>query len=506
MILQPIDAGILSIVPPLIAIVCALFLKEILSSLLVGIFVGTLIYSFFSNLGFVYSIKLIFDFILENLALNADVIVFTSLLGAISQIMIDAGVASGYTKWSEKRIKNKKSAQLSSMLLSLICSIDDAFLCLTVGNVMRPIMDKNKVSRARFAYILDMMASPLVILMPISSWAAAIVACMNTAGISGMKIFLKSIPLNFYAIFAIFLAILSSIRGKNFGIMKKFEENAENNNDISADSKTLSEKNQKTKSDGKIFELILPVLVLILGAIFILFDSGGFFSGESKNFSEIIGSANSSLALNFGSLFSILISLIIFVPKKLKFAKFMDSICEGIKSMTFINVMLVLAWSMTAICKNCLSTGDYIKNVISSCSLSETLVPFVSFVISMFLSFSIGSSWATFGILIPIIANVVSFMDPLIIALSMGAVLSGSVAGVNCSPVASMGLLTSTGSGCKHLDHISSQVPYVILTSVIAAIGFILAPVIKNIFVLYLILIFIITSTYFLLSRKKLAR
>ena len=197
MILQPIDAGILSIVPPLIAIVCALFLKEILSSLLVGIFVGTLIYSFFSNLGFVYSIKLIFDFILENLALNADVIVFTSLLGAISQIMIDAGVASGYTKWSEKRIKNKKSAQLSSMLLSLICSIDDAFLCLTVGNVMRPIMDKNKVSRARFAYILDMMASPMVILMPISSWAAAIVACMNTAGISGMKIFLKSIPLNF---------------------------------------------------------------------------------------------------------------------------------------------------------------------------------------------------------------------------------------------------------------------------------------------------------------------
>ena len=482
MILQPIDAGILSIVPPLIAIVCALFLKEILSSLLVGIFVGTLIYSFFSNLGFVYSIKLIFDFILENLALNADVIVFTSLLGAISQIMIDAGVASGYTKWSEKRIKNKKSAQLSSMLLSLICSIDDTFLCLTVGNVMRPIMDKNKA---------------------ISSWAAAIVACMNTAGISGMKIFLKSIPLNFYSIFAIFLAILSSIRGKNFGIMKKFEENAENNNDISADSKTLSEKNQKTKSDGKIFELILPVLVLILGAIFILFDSGGFFSGESKNFSEIMGNANSSLALNFGSLFSILISLIIFVPKKLKFAKFMDSICEGIKSMTFINVMLVLAWSMTAICKNCLSTGDYIKSVISSCSLSETLVPFVSFVISMFLSFSIGSSWATFGILIPIIANVVSFMDPLIIALSMGAILSGSISGVNCSPVASMGLLTSTGSGCKHLDHISSQVPYVILTSVIAAIGFILAPVIKNIFVLYLILIFIITSVYFLLSRKK---
>ncbi len=504
MILKSIDAGILSIAPPLIAIICALFLKEILSSLLVGVFAGALIYSSFSNLGFIYSIKLVFDFILENLALNTDVIVFTSLLGAISQIMIDAGVASGYTKWSENKIKNKKSAQLSGMLLALICSIDDTFLCLTVGNVMRPIMDKNKVSRARFAYILDMMASPMVILMPISSWAAAIVACMNTAGISGMKIFLKSIPFNFYAIFAIFLTILSSIRGKNFGIMKKFEEKAESDNDISADSKIGLEKNsKKSETHGKIFELILPILVLILGAIFILFESGGFFSGESKNFSEIMGNANSSLALNFGSLFSILVSLIVFVPKKLKFDKFMDSICEGIKSMTFINVMLVLAWSMTALCKNCLSTGEYIKNIISSCSLSENLVPFTSFVISMFLSFSIGSSWATFGILIPIIANVVSAMDPLIITLSMGAILSGSVSGVNCSPVASMGLLTSTGSGCNHLDHISSQIPYVILTSVIAAIGFILAPVMKNILILYLILIFIIICTYFWFSRKK---
>ena len=514
MTLESVDAGILSILPPVVAIICALFLKEILSSLLIGLFVGTLIYSCFSNLGFMYSIQLIFDFMLDNLAGNADVIIFTSLLGAISQIMIDAGVASGYTKWSEKRIKNKKSAQLSSILLSFICSIDDTFLCLTVGNVMRPITDKNKISRARFAYILDMMASPMVILMPISSWAAAIVACMNTAGISGMQVFLQTICFNFYAIFAIFLAVLSSIMNKNFGIMKKFEHEAENNNDISSDSKNSEnleinlDKNQEkfnnSKSNGKIFELVLPILVLILGSVFILFDSGGFFSGKSKNFSEIMSNANSSLALNFGSLFSILVALVIFVPKKLKFLKFMDSICEGIKSMTFINTMLVLAWSMTSMCKVCLSTGDYIKNIIFSCNISESLIPAASFIISSLLSFAIGSSWATFGILIPIIANVTSSMNSFILVLSMAAVLSGSITGVNCSPVASMSLLASTGAGCKHLNHISSQVPYVILTSIVSLIGFILAPVIKNIFILYIILIFIIILAYFLLSNKKL--
>ena len=510
MVLESVNAGVLSILPPIIAIICALFLKEILSSLLIGIFAGTLIYSCFSGLNFIYSVKLIFDFIIENLANNADVLDFTSLLGAISQIMIDAGVASGYTKWSEKKIKNKKSAQLSSILLSLICSIDDTFLCLTVGNVMRPIIDKNKISRARFAYILDMMASPMVVLMPISSWAAAIVSCMNTAGISGMQIFLKSIVFNFYAVFAIFLAILSSVTNKNFGIMKKFEQKAENNNDISADLKTEpeleleSEKDKnKSEANSKIFELVLPILVLILGSIFILFDSGGFFSGKSKNFSEIISNANSSLALNFGSLFSILLSLVLFVPKKLKFSKFMDSVCDGIKSVTFINVMLVLAWSMTSMCQTCLSTGDYIKNMISSFNISETLIPAMSFTVSLFLSFAIGSSWATFGILIPIIANVTASMNSIILVLSMSAILSGCIAGVNCSPVASMGLLASAGSGCKHLCHISSQVPYAILISVIAAIGFILAPVIKNIFVLYFVLIFIMTCTYFLISGKK---
>ena len=525
MILESVNAGILSILPPIIAIICALFLKEILSSLLVGLFAGTLIYSCFSGLNFIYSVKLIFDFIIENLAKNADVLVFTSLLGAISQIMIDAGVASGYTKWSEKRIKNKKSAQLASILLSFICSIDDAFLCLTVGNVMRPIIDKNKISRARFAYILDMMASPMVILMPISSWAAAIVGCMNTAGISGMQVFLKSIIFNFYAVFAIFLAILSSITNKNFGIMKKFEQEAENNNDISADLETKpeldselkleleTEKNKnknknksKPESKGKIFELVLPILVLILGSIFILFDSGGFFSGKSKNFAEIISNANSSLALNFSSLFSILLSLILFVPKKLKFSKFMNSVCDGIKSVTFINVMLVLAWSMTSMCQTCLSTGDYIKSMISSFNISETLIPAMSFIISLFLSFAIGSSWATFGILIPIIANVAYSMNSIILVLSMSAILSGCIAGVNCSPVASMGLLASAGSGCKHLCHISSQVPYAILISVISTIGFLLAPVIKNIFILYFILIFIMTCTYFFFFFKKIKK
>lgn len=499
--IDPVYAGVLSVVPPLVAIAFALIFKEILSSLLLGIFSGTLIYSFVSGSNFMHSIELVFELMFENLSSNSSVIIFTSFLGAVSQIMIDSGGAAGFTHWAEKKIKSSKSAQLFSVFLSFICSIDDTFLCLTTGSVMLHTIQKQKVSRARFSYILDMMSSQLAILFPISSWSVAIASCISSAGLPGIELFIKSIPFNFYAIFSVLLAVFSSLINKNFKIMNKFEVSCENGKDISLIEKSES---SKINTNGTVWDLIIPMLSLIIGALFIILQTGGAFSGQTDIF-EIIRNANIDLSLNFGSMLAILISIFLFVPRKIKFDKFMDSACEGIKSITFINSMLILAWSITFLCKNGLSTGEFMRSIISSCNFSESLIPFSSFLLSTLLAFSIGSSWATFGILIPIISSIVSGMDEKIIVLSISGILSGSIAGVNLSPISSASLLASASAHCKHFDHVSSQIPYVLLASAVSSIGFLIAPIIDNSIILHLILISGLFISYYFLTYNKSA-
>ena len=497
--MNPIYAGFWSIVPPIVAIVSALFLKEILVSLLIGIFSGALIFSVISHVELIYSLELVFESLIKNLSDtdNAAVIIFTSLLGVVSQIMTDSGGASGYTRWAQKKLKSSRSSQLSSVLLSFICSIDDTFLCLMVGNVMRDTMDKHKISRARFAYILDMLSSQLPVIMPVSSWAAAIVSCIGSSGLPGMHIFLKSILFNFYSIFSIVLVIFSSITGKNFNKITKFETESRKGNDISAEHS--HEQRQSKKLEGSIWDLIIPIASLLIGTLFMILKTGGVFSGN-VSYNQILENVNFNLSVSIGSLFAILVSIILFVPRKIKFSKFAQSIGKGIEGMTYINTMLVLAWGLTYVCNSCLSTGEYIKNVILSCNIPIYFIPFASFVLSTLLSFSIGSSWGTFGILIPIMSSSVTGLDEKIISITIAAILSGSICGVNCTPVSSMGILASSSARCKHLDHISSQIPYALLMFAISSLGFILAPFV-NIVTLYVILIPSLIGSYFILTK-----
>lgn len=497
--MDPIYVGFWSIIPPLVSIFFALIFKEIISSLLIGIATGTIIYSIFSHADILSMFEFVFSLLKNNMEGGVSVIIFTSLLGAMSQIMADSGSAAGYASWAKKRIKSPVSSQLLCIFLSFICSIDDVFLSLTVGNVMNPITDKNKVSRAKLAYLIDMMSSQLCVLIPFSSWTSAIVSCID--GNNKMELFIKSIPLNFYAIFSVMSAIAFSFCKRSIGPMEKFELNALKGRDISA-SKQFIKSNYETEKKGKISDLILPIVILIFSSIFMMIHTSGFFSEHTRDFSTLLNKINMDFSITFGAFISIIYSLLVFVPKKMSFEKFMSSVSEGVKSMTSTTLMLILAWSVSSICKDYLMINDYIRNIIYSYNISEKLIPSSLFLLSSFLSFSIGSSWGTFTLLIPIVSSVFSGMNQNILILTISAILSGSIAGVNCSPISNSGIVSALGAKCNHMDHISSQIPYALLTSLLSFISFTIIPF-TNLLVPYLISIsMLILSVLFINSRK----
>ena len=499
--LEPIYAGVFSIIPPLISIIIAIIFKEILFSLLIGVFSGALVYCIFAKLSLINSFPILFQSMYDNLSKNISVVVFTCFLGAISRIIIDSGGTYGFTRWVNKRIKSPVAAQIVSIFLAMICSIDDTFLSLTVGNVMRTTMDRNKVSRARFAHVLDMLAAQLPILMPLSSWAASIAACIGVSGLPGMRFFLNSIAFNFYPIFSFALIIFSSIIKKDFPKMLEFQRSAIEGNDKSSSEEFFKDPEESGK--GSVWELVIPILVLLFGTLFMVFETSGVFLGTSKTFSEIMSNTDFDISVNFGALIAILVAMVIFIPRKIKFSNFMSFLEKGMAEMISINAMLALAWSMTSLCCSCLSADKYIRHLVFSLNVPSSLLPFIFFFLSSSLAFSVGSSWATFGILIPIVSTIVSGMDDRIISIIISAVLSGSICGSNASPISSTAMVVSAGVKCKHLYHISSQHPYVILLFIISSIGFIVAPIFNNMFVLYLILIALLYFAYFILAKKQ---
>ena len=498
--MDPIYVGFWSIVPPLVSISFALIFKEIVSSLLIGIASGTIIYSIFSHSNILSMFEFIFSLLKNNMEGGVSVIIFTSLLGAMSQIMIDSGSAAGYASWAKKRIKSPVSSQLLCIFLSFICSIDDVFLSLTVGNVMHPITDKNKVSRAKLAYLIDMMASQVCVLIPFSSWTSAIVSCIS--GSNKMELFIKSIPLNFYAIFSVMSAIAFSFCKKAIGPMEKFEISASKGKDISVSKQFIKSKDEDEKK-GKISDLILPIIILIFSSIFMMINTSGFFSEHTRDFSTLLNKINMDFSITFGAFVSIIYSLLVFVPKKMSFDKFMSSVSEGVKSMTSTTLMLILAWSVSSICKDYLMINDYIRSIIYSYNVSEKLVPASLFLFSSFLSFSIGSSWGTFTLLIPIVSSVFSGMNQNTLILTISAILSGSIAGVNCSPISNAGIISALGAKCNHMDHISSQIPYALFTSFLSFISFAIIPF-SNLITSYLLsMVILVFSVIFINSRKS---
>jgi len=465
------EFGILTIVPPIVAIALALITKEVITSLLIGIISGGLIYS---GGNIIAALETVFDLMGTKLGDNALMIVFLAMLGSLVMVMNMAGGSFAYGKWASKRIKSKKSAKLATAFLGMIIFIDDYFNCLTVGAVMKPIIDENKVSRAKLAHIIDSTAAPVCIIAPVSSWAASVVAVIGDTGVANpMNVFLSTIPMNAYELLTLFMILYYSVSDIEMGVMEKYELN---------DTSKIIESEDvgyEYSKNGKVYDLIIPIVVLIGVTIAMMLKTGGFFTGVDA--AAAFGDANVNLSLVIGSFTAIIISFILYIPRKLlKFDEFMKGIVEGMKTMLSAIVILTLAWTIGGITSDeYLNTGSYIASLITNSTMPMWILPAIIFVVGAFLSFSTGTAWGTFGILIPIMVPILEHTNHMhFLPIVLAAIFSGSVFGDHCSPISDTTILSSAGAGCDHIAHVSSQLPYAIMAGVCAAIGFLIQGII----------------------------
>ncbi|MEW8974009.1 MAG: Na+/H+ antiporter NhaC family protein [Tissierellaceae bacterium] len=493
--------GWLSILPPIVAIILALITKEVISSLLIGIIAGGLILSSGNILDM---LETIFDLMGNRVGENGLMIIFLALLGSLVMVINMAGGSFAYGKWASKKIKSKKAAKFATAILGIVIFIDDYFNCLTVGAVMKPIVDESGVSRAKLAHIIDSSAAPICILAPVSSWAASVVAIIGSVGIENpMKVFLATIPFNLYALLTIFIVIYFSFSDIEIGLMHKFE--IEDTSIIESKSEVGYEHSNK----GKVIDLIFPVLILIGGTIFFMLRTGGYFSGEGVSASKAFGDANVNLSLVIGSVIAIFVAFIMYIPRKLvSFEVFMNGLVEGMKSMIGAIVILTLAWTIGGITSaDYLNTGGFIGSKLATSAIPMWIFPAIIFIVAAFLAFSTGTAWGTFGILIPIIVPILVHMNQMeYLIIVLASIFSGSVFGDHCSPISDTTILSSAGAGCNHIDHVQSQIPYALSAALASVIGFIAAGLTKSIVVTLftsLICLLVIINIMKRYTRKK---
>lgn len=466
------EFGILSIVPPIVAIALALITKEVITSLLIGILSGGLIYT---GGNIISALETVFELMGTKLGDNALMLVFLTMLGSLVMVMNMAGGSFAYGKWASKKIKSKKMAKLATSFLGMLIFIDDYFNCLTVGAVMKPIVDENKVSRAKLAHIIDSTAAPVCILAPVSSWAASVVAVIGDTGVKNpMSVFLSTIPMNVYPILTLLLILYFCTSDIEIGVMEKYELN---------DTSRILENEEvgyEYSKNGKVYDLVVPILVLIFVTVAMMLKTGGFFS-DGVGAAAAFGNANVNLSLVIGAFFAIAVSFVMYIPRKLlKFEEFMKGIVEGMKTMVSAIVILSLAWTIGGITSDeFLNTGSYIASLISNSTMPMWLLPAIIFVVGAFLSFSTGTAWGTFGILIPIMVPILMHTNHMhYLTIVLAAIFSGSVFGDHCSPISDTTILSSAGAGCDHIAHVSSQLPYAISVGSASALAFLVSGII----------------------------
>lgn len=476
--MEPYAAEWWSIVPPIVAIGLALLTKEVFSSLLVGIFTGTLIYAVGTDGHMLMStMETAFSMMAKKVDFN--ILIFCSLLGALVYLISLSGGTVAYGRASTRIIKGRRSSLLATSGLGVAIFIDDYFNCLTVGTVMRPITDFYKVSRAKLAYIIDSTAAPICIIAPISSWAAAVGSSLKDTGAfdSELGAFVSTIPWNFYAILSLVMVVFICSTSLDFGPMRRAEIRAAKG-EAKAEEDTSGETELKYNPRGTTWDMLIPLGALILFAVLALMYTGGYWGDDAKyhTFAAAIGNSSASLSLVFASFGALIVALLMYVPRRLMtFSDFTSGSIEGMKLMLPANIILILAWTLSGVCRDLLSAPQFMQQVVTSSGMGAMFLPVIVFTIAAFLAFSMGTAWGTFGILIPIVVPIIQALDPNLTVVVLSATLAGSVFGDHCSPISDTTILSSAGSKCSHIEHVSTQIPYALLVAVSAGLGYLVA-------------------------------
>ena len=474
-------ATVFALLPPVIAIGLALITKEVYTSLLAGIITGGLLYS---NFNFELMINTIFfqedGGMVYKLAdaWNVGILVFLVMLGILVSMLNKAGGSAAFGKWASKHIKTRIGAQISVMILGVLIFVDDYFNCLTVGSVMRPVTDRHKVSRAKLSYIIDATAAPVCIIAPISSWAAAVTSSVpEDSGINGFAVFLQTIPYNLYAILTLVMVLLVTVLRVDFGPMKKHEMNA-----IAGDLFTTPgrpyEGNEEEVINEKahVLDLILPVAVLIASCIVAMVYTGGFFEGAS--FVDAFAASDASVGLVLGGAVTLVFTFIYYMMRDvLSFEEFAKCIPEGFQSMIAPILILTMAWTLSGM-TNLLGAKYFVADLVAnSASAMQGFLPMIIFLVAAFLAFATGTSWGTFSILIPIVIGV--FPEGQMMVISIASCLAGAVCGDHCSPISDTTIMASAGGHCEHVNHVVTQLPYVLVVGSVCMVGYLLIGIFK---------------------------
>ena len=466
----------LSLLPPVVAIVLALNTKEVYTSLLVGIATGALLYA---NGNLELALNTLFfneeGGMVAKLAdsSNVGILVFLVMLGILVALMNKAGGSAAFGRWASTHIHTRAGAQLATFVLGVVIFVDDYFNCLTVGSVMRPVTDRQKVSRAKLAYLIDATAAPVCIIAPVSSWAAAVTSSVpEGSGINGFTMFLRTIPYNYYALLTLVMIFFLVLTGADYGPMKLNEDNALNGDLFTTDDRPYGDDvDDGTDTRGHVIDLILPVVVLIAACIFGLIYTGGFFSGV--DFITAFSDCNASAGLVMGSSIALLFTFVFYrVREVMTFQDFAACIPEGFKAMVSPMLILTLAWTLSGM-TNLLGAKYYVANLLSgSAAALQYMLPVIIFLVAVFLAFATGTSWGTFSILIPIVCH--AFPEGEMLVISIAACLSGAVCGDHCSPISDTTIMASAGAHCSHVNHVSTQLPYAITAASCAAVCYVI--------------------------------